>query len=126
MSFRKIIDHCWENGMLILKAQYYDDLGGLYTIDSPLILLRKDEPIPCAKYIKAYILEERRGDRPLNNWANHTLTFHANTVRRMRSVDSTWISKHEDIHTKLRRNVTKNFKRVRQVAQKKQQSQSRY
>ena len=127
MSFRKIINHCWENGMLILKAQYYDDLGGLHTIDSPLILLRKDEPIPCAKYIKAYILEDggRRGDRPLNDWANHTLTVHGNTVRRMKSVDPTWRSKHEDVNTNLRRTVTKCFKRVRRVARKKQQSQSR-
>jgi len=44
-----------------------------------LSILKKDEPIACAKYIKTYIVEPRRGARPLNDWTVSTLKQYGST-----------------------------------------------
>ena len=63
-EFRMILNHTWENGSLTMKAQYCDN-NGTYEVDTPFKKLRDDEPLACAKYIREYIVEKRRGDQPL-------------------------------------------------------------
>jgi hypothetical protein len=71
--FRKILDHAWHYGILILKTQYCDQAGRIYEIDTPFLKLRHHESVPCAKYIREYVVEERRGYRPLGIWAQAIL-----------------------------------------------------
>ena len=68
-DFRKILSHFWRDGTLYLKAQYIDTIQGSLVINTPFAKLRQDESVPCAKYICEYVLESRRGNRPLNDWA---------------------------------------------------------
>ena len=68
MTFRKIVDHFWRDGMFMTKAQYEDTIQGSLVISTPFAKLRRDEPFPCAKYIRGYITEARRGDRSSNDW----------------------------------------------------------
>ena len=70
VHFRKILEHTWNNGTLIMKAQYTDSIHGMFEIDTPSKKLKMDKPLACAKYIREYNTEQRRGDRPLNEWAN--------------------------------------------------------
>ena len=76
LVFRNIVNHTWKDGVLILTAQYTDPVEGNIQIDTPFKKLKIDEPLGCAKYIKEYIPEQRRGDRPLNDWAIKTIKTH--------------------------------------------------
>ena len=100
-TFRKILNHSWNEGTLIMKAQYTDTNHGNFEIDTPFKKLKMDEPLACAKYIKEYIPEQRRGDRPLNEWATHTIEGNVHLIRRMMRVDPDWRSRFEDEHTDL-------------------------
>ena len=51
-EFRKIVAHFWKDGTLFLKAQYIDTIQGSQIINTFFAKLRRDEPIPCAKYIR--------------------------------------------------------------------------
>ena len=97
-----------------MKAQYLDDSQGTFEIDTPFKKLKMDEPLACAKYIREYIPESRRGDRPLNAWADDTIKTHSIIARRMIQVDPNWespLEKHkvsiikEFFQWKLRRKV---------------------
>ena len=72
-AFRKILNHTWHDGTLLMKARYCDQAGRIYEIDIPFLKLRHDEADPCAKYIREYIVEARRGHCPLNVWARAIL-----------------------------------------------------
>ena len=105
LSFRKILEHTWINGVLFMKVQYTDTVQGTMEIDTPFAKLKKDEPIPCAKYIKEYIAESRRSDRPLNDWATRTIQEHARITRRMNCINHHWRSKHETPNTRMIRRM---------------------
>jgi len=68
-AFRKILNHVCHDGILVMKARYCDQAGRMFEIDIPFFKLRHDEAVPCAKYIREYIVETRRGYCPLNVWA---------------------------------------------------------
>ena len=51
-EFRKIVAHFWKDGTLFLKAQYIDTIQGSQIINTFFAKLRRDEPVPCAKYIR--------------------------------------------------------------------------
>ena len=104
-QFRKIVNHGWTNGTLIMKAQYSDSIQGTFEIDTPFKKLKIDEPLPCAKYIRDYITEPRRGDRPLNDWADRTIKQHSQIARRMMSMEPTWESPTENHNTSLIRSM---------------------
>jgi hypothetical protein len=117
MTFRNIVNHTWNDGTLILKAQYVDSIQGNVVIDAPFKRLKVDEPVACAKYIKEWIAEKRHGDRsdrPLNDWADRTIKQHAITTRRMNKIDPDWRSKHEDSNTDLVRQILQ-FKLKRRI-----------
>ena len=107
-EFRSILQHAWIDGVLTLKAQYTDPTHGMIEIDTPFKKLKMDEPLACAKYIKEYIPESRRGDRPLNDWATNTIEQHTNVIRRMIEVDPQWEPEFEDTHARLIRTLLLN------------------
>lgn len=104
MEFKKILNHSWEADGLMMKVQYRDSSNKI-AIDVPFKILKKDQPLACAKYIKNYILEERRGERPLNNWAREIIKSHSNIVRRMFAINPEWRSKFEDSKSELMREI---------------------
>jgi hypothetical protein len=124
LLFHKILDHTWSDGILIFTAQYYSDDGRPHTIQTPLSTLKVEEPVACAKYIREYIPETRRGERPLNQWAQETLKKQGNLIRRMQTIDPTWRAKREDRNTQIIRNaaISKNehkiMKTIRRMARK--------
>ena len=89
----------------MMKAQYVDPINGTFEIDTPFRKLKMDEPLACAKYIREYITEHRRKDRPLNDWAAETIKQHNVIARRMHHVNPIWRSKYENEHTALMRDI---------------------
>eukprot|EP00957_Ditylum_brightwellii_P024918 1884189-Ditylum_brightwellii.AAC.1 len=56
--FEKIINHRFEKGMLVFKARYHSEiLGEENILDVPFNILKKDNPIAVARYIKEYVVE---------------------------------------------------------------------
>ena len=82
-TFRKILNHSWNDGVLMLKAQCVDPVKGNFEMDMPLKKPKKDEPLACTKYIREYIAENRWGHRPLNEWASQTIELHSSMIRRI-------------------------------------------
>ena len=85
-EFRKTLDHGWKDGTLVMKAQYTDDTQGTFEIDTPFKKLKLDEPLACAKCIREYTAETRRGDRPMNDWADNIIKQNMKTIKRMVNV----------------------------------------
>ena len=55
-------------------------------LDVPFNVLKADEPYRTARYIRQYIIEPRRGERPLTEWAIDTIKQQdSNVNRRIRS-----------------------------------------
>ena len=77
----------------------------MFEIDTPFKKLKMDELLACAKYIREYIPEQRRGDRPLNDWANETFKQHTQITRRMVQINPTWTSPNETDTTRLARSI---------------------
>ena len=49
-------------------------------VDIPFGVSKKDEPVIVARYIKEYVVEDKRqGD--YNTWAKKTLKCHTRTIR---------------------------------------------
>lgn len=90
---------------MMMKAQYIDSIQGKFEIDIPFAKIKSDEPLAFAKYIREYVSEQRRGDRPLNDWAAKTITAQTQITRRMLSIDPNWKSNDEDEHTDLMRSI---------------------
>ena len=91
----------------MMKVQYTDSIQGKFEIDIPFTKIKSDEPLACAKYIREYVSEQRRGDRPLNEWAAQTIKTHTQITRRMLSIDPNWKSRDEDEHTDLMQSIRK-------------------
>ena len=51
-EFRRISDHCWESGMLILTIE----LESGKSFDLPFSIIKKDKPIELGKYIKGNVV----------------------------------------------------------------------
>ena len=86
-TFRKILNHSWNDGILMLKAQHVDPMKGNFEMDMPLKKLKKDEPLACAKHIHKCTAENRRGHRPLNEWASQTIKLHSSMIRRIARIN---------------------------------------
>ena len=79
-KFDRISDYRWNKGVLTFTVL----LQSGKDIEIPFSLLKKDHHIETAKYIKAHVVENKRG-RQYNTWANKTLTQMNQTIRRMHS-----------------------------------------
>ena len=85
LSFTKIISHRWEEGVLVFRVLFASTQGNL-PLDVPFNVLKQDEPYRTARYIRQYISEPRRGERPLTEWATETIKLNdSNVNRRTRS-----------------------------------------
>eukprot|EP00957_Ditylum_brightwellii_P088843 6765302-Ditylum_brightwellii.AAC.2 len=51
--YEMIVDHRFENGILKLKVKYYNEINGKDNIvEVTFGIMKKDEPVSLAKYIK--------------------------------------------------------------------------
>ena len=72
-EFRKMLDHCWKDRTLFMKAQCTDDIQGTFKMDTPFKKLKLDEPLACAKFIRECMAETRWGERPMKKWADEVI-----------------------------------------------------
>jgi len=84
--FRLIQSHSFENDILFLQVKYFHAIQGKIEVNIPFNDLRLDEPVPCAKYIREYVAEDRRGQRPFNTWAGKVLK-HEDTQKGKRKME---------------------------------------
>ena len=80
-EFNQIINHKWEQGMLILEIELQS--GKTYKV--PFNVIKKDRPIEVAKYIKNKVVENRRGGK-YNTWAKKILVRAQRTIRRLKRI----------------------------------------
>ena len=59
--FSKIVDHRFEHGIFLLKANYICDDNQMHTLEVPFTILKKDVPLELAKYIRQSVVEMKRG-----------------------------------------------------------------
>jgi hypothetical protein len=81
-KFDRILDYVFQDGVLVLKAQYYDDDIGEHDLAVPFPILKQDVPLELACFIWDKVIEDRRGGH-YNMWAKSTLKAHARGVRRL-------------------------------------------
>jgi hypothetical protein len=81
-QFDKIVDHHFSNGKLILKTRYrlLDDED---ILEVPFGILKKDVPLELAKYIKNYVIEEKRGKGFFMEWSTRMLKTHSRCIKRL-------------------------------------------
>eukprot|EP00957_Ditylum_brightwellii_P029576 2234730-Ditylum_brightwellii.AAC.1 len=73
-AYETIMDHRFENGSLKLKVKYYNAINGKDNIvEVPFNIMKKDEPVSLAKYIKRYVMESSRQEGTFNVWATKVL-----------------------------------------------------
>eukprot|EP00957_Ditylum_brightwellii_P086365 6572131-Ditylum_brightwellii.AAC.1 len=69
-EFEKIFDHRFEKGMLVLKTRYYSEvLREENIMDIPFNILKKDNPVALARYIKEFVVKTSRRNGTCNKWA---------------------------------------------------------
>eukprot|EP00957_Ditylum_brightwellii_P016417 1234964-Ditylum_brightwellii.AAC.1 len=69
-----IVGHRFENRILKLKVKYYNEINGKDNIvEVPFGIIKKDEPVSLAKYIKRYVIESSRREGTFNVWATEVL-----------------------------------------------------
>jgi len=81
-KFDRILDYEFKDGVLILKARYYDDDIGEHDLAVPFPILKRDVPLELARFIRDKVVEDKRGGH-YNLWAKSTLKAHARGVRRL-------------------------------------------
>ena len=60
--------------MLVFKARYHSEiLGEENILDVPFNILKKDNPIAVARYIKEYVVEASQRNGVYNKWATKIL-----------------------------------------------------
>ena len=79
-KFERIVDYRFEKGVLMLKANYFDDDVQTKTLEIPFSILKKYVPLELEKFIKNNVAEERRNGR-YNAWAKKTIVKHAQSIR---------------------------------------------
>jgi hypothetical protein len=78
-KFDCILDYEFKDGILILKARYYDDDIGEHDLAVPFPILKRDVPLELARFIWDKVIEDRQ-DGHYNLWAKSTLKAHARGV----------------------------------------------
>jgi hypothetical protein len=81
-QFDKIVDHHFLNGKLILKTRYRS-INDEDILEVPFGILKKDVPLELAKYIKNYVIEEKRGKGFFMEWSTKMLKMHSQCVKRL-------------------------------------------
>ena len=49
--FARIVNYCFEHGILLLKVNYVCNDNQIHTLEIPFSILKKDVPLELAKYI---------------------------------------------------------------------------
>ena len=78
-EFSRIKDHKWTDGSLVLDVE----LTSGKVIDIPFHLMKKDRPLELARYIRNYVIEEKRGGM-YEMWAKKIIKQANRTIRRLK------------------------------------------
>ncbi len=111
--FNRIVDHTFLNGILVLKVRYSEDGDlGEHTLEVPFPILKKDEPVQVARYIRDNVVEEKRNGF-YNTWAKNTLCNQGKCIRRLQDMKILTI-KHKPFRTNnLMRRLSKNARNAK-------------
>ena len=104
-EFEKIINHKWEDGVLIFEVE----LTSGKTYEAPFALIKKDRPLEVAKYIRREVIEKRRGGK-YEEWAKGIINHANRTIQR--------ISRYHNIDRIMRLTSLKEIK-VRRISKNK-------
>lgn len=80
-EFEKIVDHYFQDGVLVLKVCYQGEATD-NIMDVPFPILKKDVPIEIAQYVRLYVIDEKRNGF-YNEWATKVIKNHTRCVRRL-------------------------------------------
>eukprot|EP00957_Ditylum_brightwellii_P116358 8875569-Ditylum_brightwellii.AAC.1 len=82
--YETIVDRRFKNGILKLKVKYYNEINGKdNAVGVPFGIMKKDEPISLAKYIKGYVVELSRQEGTFNVWSTKVLKRNARAMRQL-------------------------------------------
>ena len=73
-EFDKIVDHFYQDGVLILKVRYQGKLED-NVMDVPFPIIKKDVPLETARYIQLYVIDKKHKGF-YNKWANKIIKDH--------------------------------------------------
>ena len=102
LEFNKILDHKFDNGILMFKVRYTGDVDET-DVDLPFSILKKDQPMDTARYISNHVLDDKRNGR-YNSWAKNRMKKHARTIRKLYRIHG--------INSKIRKNDDQYLKSV--------------
>jgi len=118
-KFDKIVDHFFQDGVLILKVRY-QGIADNNVMDVPFPILRKDVPLELARYVRLYVIDERRKGF-YNDWAAKVIKDHTCCIRRLHKAYN--IGATMRIHHTRRAKQNRMSKNARNA---KQQNQEKY
>jgi hypothetical protein len=81
-KFDRILDYEFQDGVLVLKARYYDDDIGKHDLAVPFPILKRDVALELACFIRDTVVEDKCGGH-YNLWAKSMLKAHARGVRQL-------------------------------------------
>jgi hypothetical protein len=101
-EFHKIVDHRFDNGVLILNVQYQGEIEETI-LEIPFSTLKKDVPIELARYIRNKVIDKKRNGY-YNLWSTKTLKIHTRVIKRLYRAYNVRAT----LRTTRQRRVTKN------------------
>ena len=82
-DFEKIVDHKEIDGKLVFQVRYWSgDQEDHMQLEVPFQILKKDHPVEIARYIREYVVDEKRSGF-YNTWAQAVLKRHTRATRRL-------------------------------------------
>eukprot|EP00957_Ditylum_brightwellii_P058693 4451394-Ditylum_brightwellii.AAC.1 len=98
--------------MLVLKARYYSEvLGEDNIMDISFNIMKKDNPVVFAQYIKEYVVDALQRNSVYSTWANKLLKQNGRVVQRNRQTrELTWgkILDKEAIPPGIKKKISRN------------------
>jgi hypothetical protein len=81
-SFDRIVSHSFKDGVLIFTVRYTNDGElGEHSLEVPFPIIKSDQPLSVAKYIRDNEIETKRNGF-CNHWSKCTLKTHRRCIRR--------------------------------------------
>jgi hypothetical protein len=79
-SFHRIVSHNFKDGILLFTVRYTNDGElGEHILEVPFSILKGDEPLAVARYIRDHVLEPKRHGF-YNQWSKCTLKNHSRCI----------------------------------------------
>eukprot|EP00957_Ditylum_brightwellii_P194129 14783863-Ditylum_brightwellii.AAC.2 len=89
-EIERILAHNFQKGTFILKVQYYSKtLAEMDVAEVSYRILKNDEPVALARYIKEHVVEESGRNGFYNIWASKILKQNAHVIWRLHCIKET-------------------------------------